>query len=177
MAAPEVYDQALILGELFRKNGFTILAPSRPGYLGTPLLNAKTAEEQGDLMAAFLDALNIPEIIVIGASGGGPASYQLAQRHPKRVKALLVIDGISMNYSKGGDINKFEEWMYLSKTGQWLIGFFCKHFPESIVKSFLKTESSLDKHELGKRVKEIVGNTNKFSMIDAMFKTMSNRFG
>jgi len=173
---PGGYDQALVLGELFRKNGFKVIAPSRPGYLGTPLRFGKTAAEQGDFMAALLDALNIPEAIMVGVSGGGPASYQLAQRHPEKVKALLVIDGISMNYTKADDINKVEEWMYLSKPGQWLMGYFFKHFPESVVKSFLQTESTLEKHDLGRRVKEIVDDENKFALIDVMFKTMSDRF-
>lgn len=173
---PGGYDQALVLGELFRKNGYKIIAPSRPGYLGTPLRFGKTAGEQGDLMAALLDALNIPGAIVVGASGGGPASYQLAQRHPEKVKALLVIDGISMNYTKADDINKVEEWMYLSKPGQWLMGYFFKHFPASVVKGFLQTESTLEKHDLGRRVKEIVGDENKFAVIDVMFRTMSDRF-
>jgi pimeloyl-ACP methyl ester carboxylesterase len=92
---PGGYDQALVVGELFRKNGFQIVAPSRPGYLETPLDFGKTAEEQGDLMAALLDALRIPSAVMIGVSGGGPASYQLAQRHPEKVGALVVIDGIA----------------------------------------------------------------------------------
>ncbi len=173
---PGGYDQALVLGELFRKNGFKVIAPSRPGYLGTPLKFGRTAEEQGDLMAALLDALRIPETIMVGVSGGGPASYQLAQRHPERVKALVVIDGISMNYTKGDDINKVEEWMYLSRPGQWLMGFLFKHFPAAVVKGFLQTESTLEKHDLGRRVREIVGDENKFALVDVMFKTMSNRF-
>lgn len=173
---PGGYDQALVLGELFRKNGFKIIAPSRPGYLGTPLQFGKTAEGQGDFMDALLDTLKIPAAIMVGASGGGPASYQLAQRHPEKVKALLVIDGISMNYTKVDDINKIEEWMYLSKPGQWLIGYFFKHFPASVVRSFLQMESTLDKHDLGKRVREIVDDPDKFALIDVMFKTMSHRF-
>lgn len=173
---PGGYDQALILGELFRKNGFKIIAPSRPGYLGTPLQLGKTAEEQGDFMAALLEALNISGALIVGASGGGPASYQIAQRHPEKVKALLVIDGISMNYTKVDDVSKTEKWMYLSRPGQWLMGYFFKHFPASVVKSFLQTESTLEKHDLGNRVKEIVGDANKYALINAMFKTMSNRF-
>ncbi len=173
---PGGYDQALVLGELFRKNGFTIIAPSRPGYLDTPSQCGKRAEEQGDLLAALLDALHIPRAIVFGASGGGPAGYQLAQRHPEKVKALVIMDGISMHYTKGDDINKVEEWMYLSRPGQWLMGYFFKHFPASVVKGFLRTESTLEKHDLGRRVKEIVSDENKFAFIDAMFKTMSDRF-
>ena len=173
---PGGYDQALLLGEQFRKNGFKIIAPSRPGYLRTPVEGGKTAEEQGDFMAGLLKALGIPSAVMIGASGGGPAGYELAQRHPEMVKALLVIDGISMNYTKAQDVSKTEQWMYLSRPGQWLMGFFFKHFPAAVVKSFLQTESTLDKHELGQRVREIVGDENKFALIDAIFKTMTVKF-
>ncbi len=173
---PGGYDQALVLGELFRKNGFRIVAPSRPGYLGTPLECGRSAEEQGDFMASVLDALNIPKALVVGASGGGPACYQLAQRHPDKVAGLVVIDGISCRYTKGQDINKLEEWMYLSEPGQWLTGLFFKHFPAAVVRSFLQTESTLGKHEIGQRVKEILGDQGKFAFVDAMFRTMTSRF-
>ena len=173
---PGGYDQALVLGELFRKNGFKIIAPSRPGYLGTPLQFGKTTEAQGDFMAALLEALDIPQAILVSASGGGPASYQIAQRHPDKVKALVVIDGISMNYTKADDVSRIETWMYLSRPGQWLMGYFFKHFPASVVKSFLQTESTLEKHDLGKRVNEIVGDANKYALINALFRTMSDRF-
>lgn len=173
---PGGYDQALIIGELFRKNGFQIIAPSRPGYLGTPLNGWTTAEKQGDFMAAFLDGLGIQKTGVISVSGGGPAAYQLSQRHPDRVSRQIIIDGIAMNYTKGDDINPIEEWMYLSKPGQWLTGFLFNHFPAQVVKSFLQTESSLDRHEIGQRVKEIISDKNKFAMMDAMIKTMCGRF-
>lgn len=173
---PGGYDQGLVLGELFRKNGFKVIAPSRPGYLGTPLASGKSAGDQGDFAAALLDALEIPQAFILGASGGGPAAYQIAQRHPEKTKALLVIDGISMNYTKGQDISKTEEFVYLSKPGQWLMGFFFKHFPASVVKGFLQTESTLEKHELGERVKEIVQDEAKFEIIAAMFTTMTRRF-
>lgn len=169
-------DQALILGELFRKSGYRIIAPSRPGYLGTPVDLGRTAEDQGDFLAALMDALDIPEALVLGVSGGGPAAYQLAQRRPEKARALVVIDGISRNYTKVDDINKFEEWMYLSRPGQWLIGFFFKHFPAAMVKNFLQMESTLNEHEMGDRIKEILEDEAKFAMFDAMFQTMSARF-
>lgn len=112
---PGGYDQALLLGELFSRNGFQVVAPSRPGYLGTPVETGRTAEEQGDALAALLDALDIRRACVLGVSGGGPASYQLAQRHPDKPQALIVVDGISMHYAKGDTISPLEEWFYLSQ--------------------------------------------------------------
>lgn len=66
--------------------------------------------------------------------------------------------------------------MYLSKPGQWLMGYFFKHFQASVVKSFFQTESTLEKHDLGRCFMEIVSDASKFALIDVMFKTMSRRF-
>ena len=82
---PGGWDQGLVAAEYLRVNGFRIIAPSRPGYLGTPLSTGRTFAQQGDALAALLDALEIDRIIVCAVSGGGPAGYELAARHADRV--------------------------------------------------------------------------------------------
>ncbi len=37
------YDQAMLLGSLFAEDEFSVVAPSRPGYLRTPLANGTIA--------------------------------------------------------------------------------------------------------------------------------------
>ncbi len=54
---PGGYDQRLGM------DGFRILAPSRPGYLRTPIDAGRTPREQADVYAALLDALSIDEVI------------------------------------------------------------------------------------------------------------------
>lgn len=173
---PGGYDQALGIGEVFRKVGFRIIAPSRPGYLRTSIENGKTLAGQADMLAALLEALQLDKVVAIGCSAGGPPSYQLAQRHPDRVTALIEIDSVSMKYTKMQEINKFEEALYLSKPGIWLIDFFMRHFPAEMVKNLLETESTLDKHELGDRIKKIVKDKNKFAFINFLFKTMTENY-
>ena len=173
---PGGYDQGLGIGEVFRKAGFRIIAISRPGYLGTPLEVGKTAEAQGDALAAFIDAMGLSKVAVVGCSAGGPPSYQLAERHPERVAALIEIDSVSIKYVKTQEISKLQETLFLSKPGLWLIDYFMRHFPVAAVKNFMQTESSLDKHEMGKRVKEIVGDENKLAFVDFLFKTMSQDY-
>lgn len=89
-------DQGLVASEFFRVNGFRIIAPSRPGYLGTPLTTGRTPAEQADALAALLDALGIDSVPVFAGSGGGPAAYALAVRHPGRVKRLLQVDSVCL---------------------------------------------------------------------------------
>jgi len=160
---PGGYDQGLGIGEVFRKVGFRIVAVSRPGYLGTPLDVGKTAEAQGDALAAFMDAMHLSKVAAVGCSAGGPPSYQLAERHPDRVAALIEIDSLSIKFviSENLELSKLQETLYFSKFGFWLVDYFMHHFPAAVIKNFLQTSISLDKHELGKRVKEIVGDEDK----------------
>ena len=173
---PGGYDQGLGIGEVFRKAGFRIIAPSRPGYLGTSLQLGKTPAEQGDMLAALLDALKLSKVAVVGCSAGGPPSYQLAERHPDRVSALIEIDSVSTRYHKTQDINKLETALYLSKPGLWLIDFCMRHFPTAIVKNFIETESTLTQHELSEHVKNIVNDKNKFAFLSFLFQTMSTQY-
>jgi pimeloyl-ACP methyl ester carboxylesterase len=90
------WDQGLVATEFFRTNGFRIIAPSRPGYLSTPLSTGHTPEEQGDALAALLHALGIERVMVFAGSGGGPAAYALAARHPDRVIKLVQVDSVCL---------------------------------------------------------------------------------
>ncbi len=170
---PGGYDQGLGLGEFFQVNGFKIIAPSRSGYLGTPLTSGCTPEEQAGALAALLDALNIRMVPVIGTSAGGPASYMLAAMYPDKVSSLIEIDSVCLSYKP--DISPMEEKLYLSKAGIWLTRFFLDHFPESMVKSFLRTESTLDRHEITERAKHILQDASKFAYLQFLIATMSER--
>ncbi|MFH8249314.1 alpha/beta fold hydrolase [Microbacterium sp. B2969] len=88
------WDQGLVGAEFLRLNGYRVIAPSRPGYLGTPLTTGRTFAEQGDALAALLDVLGIDTVIVYAVSGGGPAGYELAARHPERVTKLVQVDSV-----------------------------------------------------------------------------------
>jgi pimeloyl-ACP methyl ester carboxylesterase len=93
------YDQGLAAGRFINDRagdvGFTVIAPSRPGYLRTPLETGRTPEQQADAMAALLDQLGIDKVAVMGASGGGPFALQFALRHPDRISALVMFVAIT----------------------------------------------------------------------------------
>ena len=75
------FDQALHSAQMFGE-GFRWIAPSRFGYLGTPLPEDASPTAQADAHAALLDALDIERAPVIGLSAGGPSALQFALRHP-----------------------------------------------------------------------------------------------
>jgi pimeloyl-ACP methyl ester carboxylesterase len=84
------FDQGMLLGEELVSQGMRVIAPSRFGYLRTPLPVDASAEKQADAHASLLDALHIDSAVVIAHSAGAPSAAQLAIRHPERVTALVL---------------------------------------------------------------------------------------
>jgi 2-hydroxy-6-oxonona-2,4-dienedioate hydrolase len=85
------FDQALYLAAPLVDAGFRVVAPSRFGYLRTPLPADASAEAQADAHARLLDALGIARAAVLGASAGAPSAMQFALRHPERIAALILL--------------------------------------------------------------------------------------
>jgi 2-hydroxy-6-oxonona-2,4-dienedioate hydrolase len=84
------YDQGLLLARWFAPPGVRAIAPSRFGYLGTPLPEDCSPTAQADAHAALLDALAIDSAIVVGASAGAPSAVELALNYRERVCALIL---------------------------------------------------------------------------------------
>ncbi|HEX6176993.1 MAG TPA: alpha/beta fold hydrolase [Thermoanaerobaculia bacterium] len=85
------FDQGLDLGSTFLGDGYRIIAPSRFGYLGTPLPADASPQAQADAHLRLLDALQLDTVPVIGVSAGGPSAMQLCLRHRERCSALVLI--------------------------------------------------------------------------------------
>lgn len=84
------YDQGLMIGRDFAE-GFRVIAPSRFGYLRTPVPDDTSPAAQADAHAALLDKLGVKKCVVAGVSAGGPSAIEFALRCPDRTQALLLI--------------------------------------------------------------------------------------
>jgi pimeloyl-ACP methyl ester carboxylesterase len=85
------FDQGLDVGDGLARAGFRVIAPSRFGYLRTPLPADASATAQADAHACLLDALGVPRAAVMGISAGGPSALQFALRFPSRTDALVLL--------------------------------------------------------------------------------------
>ena len=85
------FDQGLEGAEALVNSGFRVIAPSRFGYLRTPLQPDASAPAQADAYALLLDALQIKRAAIVGMSAGAPSSMQFALRHPDRTAALVLL--------------------------------------------------------------------------------------
>lgn len=85
------YDQGRLMADAFGDDGFHWIAPSRFGYLRTPLPGDASTKVQADAFAELIDALGIDRIGIVAVSGGVPPALQFAERHPQRTAALVLI--------------------------------------------------------------------------------------
>lgn len=84
------YDQGLLIGRDIGE-GYRVVAPSRFGYLKTPVPKDRSPAAQADSHAALLDFLEIRQSVVVGVSAGAPSAIEMAFRHPDRVSALILL--------------------------------------------------------------------------------------
>jgi pimeloyl-ACP methyl ester carboxylesterase len=84
------FDQGLEFARPLIDAGFRVIAPSRFGYLRTPLPADASPMAQADAHASLLDALQLEKAAVVGVSAGSPSAMQLCLRHPERCVALVL---------------------------------------------------------------------------------------
>lgn len=85
------FDQGLLFAAPLVARGFRVIAPSRFGYLGTPLPEGADAAMEAEALADLLDALKLERVAVAGGSAGAIPALALAARYPERVAALFPI--------------------------------------------------------------------------------------
>lgn len=93
------FDQGLLMARDMFGVGYDTIAPSRFGYLGTPLPPDASPAAQADAHAALLDALAVDKAIVVGVSAGAPGVIEMALRHPDRISAMIL--AVPMAYAPG----------------------------------------------------------------------------
>jgi len=99
------WDQGLYAARGVVPHGFRLIAPSRFGYLGTPMPADHSPLAEADAFAAILDALHIERVAVMSFSAGTAPAVQFALRYPERVSALVLMvpaaGGMSPQIPKG----------------------------------------------------------------------------
>jgi 2-hydroxy-6-oxonona-2,4-dienedioate hydrolase len=88
------YDMGLWLAQLIG-GPFQYIAPSRFGYLRSPVPPEPTPELQADAYAGLMDTLHVDSAIIVGLSAGGASALQFALRHGGRCRGLVMISAAS----------------------------------------------------------------------------------
>lgn len=160
-------DSSLVMGRFLVEAGFELIAPSRPGYLGTPLDGREAIDDQADLHDGLLDALGHRSAGVLSWSGGGPSGYRLAVRHPERVSALVAFAAVSQALPRPKVA--LEERLMLETTfGNWVLRFLAAHAAKDTVSQTLAAEGDLDKEELKALVAGVMDDEAKLEVVLTM---------
>ncbi|OYX35308.1 MAG: alpha/beta hydrolase [Caulobacterales bacterium 32-69-10] len=85
------FDQGLANAADLAGEGFRVIAPSRFGYLRTPVPEDVSPAAQADAHAKLLSELKIPRAVVVGVSAGARSAVELALRRPDMVSALILV--------------------------------------------------------------------------------------
>ena len=167
-------DQGVLMGRFLAAAGFRVIAPSRPGYLGTPLTDAlATPDGQADLHAALLDELGIDRAAILAWSGSGPSSYRLAAKHGERVSALAASAAVSRRYEV--ESTTTDGFMFGTAAGNWLMRVLVAHAPEQVVQGELDAEGDLTKEQIEERTKAVMADPDKSAFALGMALTTSTR--
>jgi pimeloyl-ACP methyl ester carboxylesterase len=160
-------DSSLAMGRFVIEAGFELIAPSRPGYLGTPLGDRLTIDDQADLHAALLDAFGHASAGILTWSGGGPSGYRLAVRHPDRVSALVAFASVARALRRPREALD-ERLLLETGFGNWLLRFFTEHAPNQTVSETLAAEGDLSKQELRALVAEAMKEEDQRAVVLTM---------
>lgn len=160
------YDQALLLGDHLVKQDFTVLAPSRPGYLRTPLFVGQTPEQQADAMVSLLDALKIHRVGIIGFSAGCPVAFQMALRYPDRVWGL-VLESLGAQPTQGPIYEILVQLMKLEPLtdfGSWLLYLGTHSDLRGTAEFVLSLDTSLTGAPLRERTKFVLHHSHQIKL-------------
>ena len=158
------WDQGLVGAEFLRLNGYRVIAPSRPGYLGTPLATGRSFAAQGDALAALLDALDIDAVTVCGVSGGGPASYELAARHPGRVTRLVQVDSVCVPGPIPGRLSRIAARDVSAKVQLWLL----HHATKQTLSVLLQGAGTYSRSEAAERAGTLAAVPGRTAQLEAV---------
>jgi pimeloyl-ACP methyl ester carboxylesterase len=179
------YDQALELGALVNRYAgalaFKVIAPSRPGYLRTPLESGVTPEEQADALAVLLDHLGIAQVGVLAGSYGGPIAIQFALRHPQRLSAVVLLAAITRRCRVG------QQWPLSERTLlsrpvalftdflHWLMYLRARSQPTALVRFFMRrmTVPSVPDAEIERRIALLAQYPEQIQTLQHQFCSMT----
>jgi pimeloyl-ACP methyl ester carboxylesterase len=172
------WDQGLFLAEDIYE-GFTVIAPSRGGYLRTPLSTGRTSEEVADSIVALLDSLGVEDCGVLGVSGGGPTALALTLRHPRRVRALAMAAAISGQHEQP-ELTR-NVWMtrilfsnlagYLLDLILWiLLRQGLRFMPRFVIRRVFDASEELARDEVTERVERVMRSPTQRDYLDRLFE-------
>jgi pimeloyl-ACP methyl ester carboxylesterase len=138
------------------------------------LMAGESYPDAADTMALLLDKLKIDQVSLVSISGGGPPAYQLAIRHPDRIKTLVAIDSIALKTAMPADFNYLSNTLYFSSLGQIIMGYMARKYPKMVLRELIKDNSFLTKEEIAEQVNIALNDPMQLGKMMRIVRSMGN---
>lgn len=138
---PAGSDQSMLFNGDFTENGFSLLAPSRPGYLGTALTVGRTVAQQAEAMIELADHLGIAEFFITAFSCGAASAVHLAAKYPHRVRGMILESPVTQSF-KHELTRGLHGQLLLSEMGSAILRQLIARAPLYCIKRLLEREST-----------------------------------
>lgn len=168
------YDQSVLMFRQLLADGYQLICPSRPGYLGTALDTGKSIDAQADLLMALLDYLEIEQVTAIGFSAGGLILYSLAIRYPHRIKALVALDAISGEYWGNEQRERLRHNYLFGDVGLWMAKETMIYYPQMVIKKLMNSEGYLEPQMVEAGINQIMSDPGQLGFIARMINAITN---
>lgn len=167
---PGGYDQGLVIGQALVEAGYRVIAPSRPGYLRTPMEVGLTFEDEADALVGMLVAMGIDEPLpVVGFSSGATAAAVLARKHPARVRGLVLYSPVTRKYKERMSLDMADRMLteqtlfgLTGDMGAWVMMEAVKRDPDGVMAGVLAMDTTLSAGDRARQVAETDGATRAF---------------
>jgi pimeloyl-ACP methyl ester carboxylesterase len=137
--------------------GYQLLIPSRPGYGNTPSSTGRTAEEFADMLIEVLDVLHIQSVTVLAISAGGRTALQLADRHPDRVKKMVLQGALTHDDWPDKKTKLLSYFLFnpIVEKGLWcFFRFLIQKYPLGTLKIMMKSFTTLPVEQVIKQMSD-----------------------
>jgi pimeloyl-ACP methyl ester carboxylesterase len=115
------FDQGLVDAEPVLGEGFRLIAPSRFGYLRTPMPDDASVGRQAEAHRCLLDHLGVERAAVVAHSAGATSAVDLALRYPERVSALVLVVPVSPGPETATPPKALVRLLFASDFPLWLL--------------------------------------------------------
>ncbi len=112
------FDQGRLLADAVGGDGFSFIAVSRFGYLGSELPKDPSTAAQAEAFIDLLDALEIDRVHILAMSGGVPPTLKLAEMFPGRVGKMALLSSAPFTpFSPDIEDRPIPTWAYSALLG------------------------------------------------------------
>lgn len=161
-----MWHQLLLGGE-----HFSVLAPSRFGYVGTQLEAGHhgsraelTLPQQAEAINGLLHALDLNKVGVVGIGGGGPLAMELVKNYPHKFWAFVLLGAVTRKWqppeeeSFARDLDSLERFVFRQLNGlaMWTYYLLSVFFPSFMLRSLYAEGSSLDPNAIEKHTRAVL---------------------